>query len=361
MKIHLCTAVLMAATISAASSASAASAQEFADKDSLAAMLAFSPAPRPTSPSWGQLRGTTLVFDEGRWRKLQQPKTPGFRAFSISASALVIGFNEFLEPMDTMTPEMLLADMEKNQRVNFLRFESAPGDSPLNGVKVPQGGSCNRLQVQAEGGQPAWYMHCTYVRGGQATYLHVTAPLDVSAADVAAINEVFETVRPRSWRAPAAFHTQPFPDLNGVPVSLRLRLPERFAQPKNEFGRIRMYCDRDDTMQFSELGPADLSTCIQVRVSPGESYSPASGRFTTEDMVEKMRSQLQGMSISSDRRQVRGRPAFEVTAQEADQVAHFLLIVDGERVVEVSYTEPTGVGADGYDAIWRELLDGLEE
>jgi hypothetical protein len=358
MTLRLCAAILITASLFAAGAASADPSGDTTAQHAADPLLGLLPGPQPTSPSWAQLRGTMLVFDEARWKR-QPAKLPGFRSFVVSSSALVIGFHEVLEPANSASADALLAEMEKNQRANFLRFEKAPAGSPLTALKWPSGGACGHFQGQAQGGQPVWYSHCIFVRDEQVTYLNVVAPLDVQATDVAAINEVLATVRPRSWRTPTDFNTQPFPDVKGVPVTLHLRLPERFVLSKNEYSTTTIFCDRDDAMQFGQFGPADESSCVEIRIAPGETYSPENGRFKSEDMIGAMGGQIHGVQVTSSKRTIHDRPVLDIAMHGADRVAHVLLIADSDRVVEVDYTEPTGVGAEGYDAIWRELLDGL--
>jgi hypothetical protein len=188
----------------------------------------------------------------------------------------------------------------------------------------------------------------------------VVVPLDTGPEAIVAIDEVLATIRPRPWRSLAGFVTRSFPDVDGVPVSLPLRLPERFALSGSEYGSTRLFCDRDDEVQFGRMGPSDRGSCVEIRVSPRETYSPETGRFSSEDMLESWGGKVRGYPFTSRKRTIRDRPTLELTLVGADHVKHVLMIVDGARVLDVFYTEPTGIGAEGYDGVWRELLKELE-
>ncbi|MFZ5637607.1 MAG: hypothetical protein ACOY82_13590 [Pseudomonadota bacterium] len=318
------------------------------------------PWPRlPTSPAWGQLRGTTLVYDGMQWERVPS-EVPGHRSFVLSSLSGVLGVHEMIEPEGETSPAAILARMESSQRLLFLSFVDASRDSPLNRLTWPPGGACGHFKAEKQEGLPSWYSHCVFVRDRQATYLNVVVPLDTGPEAIVAIDEVLATIRPRPWRSLAGFATRSFPDVDGVPVSLPLRLPERFAPSGSEYGSTRLFCDRDDEVQFGRMGPSDRGSCIEIRVSPRETYSPETGRFSSEDMFESWGGKVREYQFTSRKRTIRDRPTLELTLVGADHVQHALLIVDGARVLDVFYTEPTGIGAEGYDGVWRELLKELE-
>jgi hypothetical protein len=60
-----------------------------------------------------------------------------------------------------------------------------------------------------------------------------------------------------------------------------------------------------------------------------------------------------------DKRDVHSLPALVLTFPGDSHVLHVLMVASAGHVLTVRYKEPKGAGAEGYDAIWRELLGGL--
>jgi hypothetical protein len=330
----------------------------------LEAEWGMSKSPSIASPTWTELRGTTFEFDERRWDvvpvtgKELEAVDPGHvdhRIFRIHApeTGAVIVFRELGEPAAAATAEKLLEWVEARPN-QFKRFERASADAATRRIAWPAGWACRNFDATAQDGYASYYSHCVSIGEHGWTALIVTAPHETNAQGIDAINTVLATVHTRVAAAPATFRSRPFPASDAGP--LQLRLPERFEQVTFGGGSGSYFCEGADVRAVGTNTIARDSQCVIVESSSGP--SGASGPLPTAEF-EALGGNFQGRPFTMDKRDVHGLPALVLAFPGDGHVLHVLMVASAGHVLTVRYKEPKGAGAEGYDAIWRELLGGL--
>ena len=119
---------------------------------------------------------------------------------------------------------------------------------------------------------------------------------------------------------------------------------------------FRRFCDRADEQALGDpVRSFDRRTlCVTVGAGPA---SPDARANLERALVSSER--FRSREVSRQPRTIRGMPAVETTLAGELETTHLLMVEATGQTMLFIVDEPRGPGTEGYDAIWRELVEGL--
>jgi hypothetical protein len=313
--------------------------------------------PVMVAPTWTELHGTTFEFVQQAWRAKAQDGEHR-RIFGIQDldSGAVIAFHEVALDPQGASAEDLLRDAEATQRAVMATYEPAPSDAATHGLEPPAGATCRHLRAQRPDELPTLQSHCVIVAQRHWTYVTVLTPPDVAPAAIARLNGVLRTVRARAGDPPREFSTRPLADVVPAPPGFGLRLPVRFDLTEPSGKGFRRFCDGADEQALGDpVRSFDRRTmCVTVGAGPA---SPDDRANLERALLSSER--FRSREVSRQPRTIHGVPAVEITLAGELEATHLLMVEATGQTLLFIVDEPLGPGTEGYDAIWRELVEGL--
>lgn len=153
--------------------------------------------------SSAMLKRTSLTYDKEKWEEVSVNAGSGMFGgtnFSIAYRGRPIGIavSEHLDSTQGVVNAVVLDQMNEFMKKNTSRFESADKNSKTFALKTSVNWICSH-NISAPKKYPdriGYYSHCIWIGLGFWDYIVIVTPLDVSSAEIQAINKSLMAIAP---------------------------------------------------------------------------------------------------------------------------------------------------------------------